>query len=146
MMFLFRHATFARRGTLLHAAADFLMDPPFPRVFSFIFQRQSAERFRTLRRFLGPPAGILAVSPLGIFRCFRIDCIVPGSGSVSVASWWASVFRDSHPTWSSTFREWLSFLLGWLPFQPVFFSPGLHLGFHLCQYFQYLLHLHNVAI
>jgi hypothetical protein len=65
MRFLFRHATFARRDTFLQAAADFLLDPLFPRVLSLIFWRRSAAILQNLRRFLSSPTGITAASSLG---------------------------------------------------------------------------------
>jgi hypothetical protein len=62
----FCHATLAWRDTFLQAAADFLLDPLFPWVLSFIFWWRTAARFRTLRCFLGSPTGITVASPLGI--------------------------------------------------------------------------------
>jgi hypothetical protein len=44
--FLLCHSTF------LQAAADFLLDPLYPRVLSLLFWRRSAARLQTLRRFL----------------------------------------------------------------------------------------------
>jgi hypothetical protein len=37
MKFFFHHATFAWQDTFLQEAADFLLDPQFPRVLSFLF-------------------------------------------------------------------------------------------------------------
>jgi hypothetical protein len=65
LRFLYRHANFARLDTFLQAAADFLLGPRYPRVLSFSFWRRSADRFRTLRRFLGPPTGNTAGLSLG---------------------------------------------------------------------------------
>jgi hypothetical protein len=64
--FLFHHATFARQDTLLQVAANFLLDPQFPRVLSFLFWQWSMARLQTLHRFLGSPAGITAAFPFSI--------------------------------------------------------------------------------
>jgi hypothetical protein len=40
---------------------------------------------QTLRRFLSPSTGIIAACPLGLPWCSSMDCIISGSGSVSVA-------------------------------------------------------------
>jgi hypothetical protein len=66
MMFLFRHATFARRDTFLQAAAEFLLNPRYPQVLSLILWRRSEARLQTLRRFINPPTGITAAASLGI--------------------------------------------------------------------------------
>jgi hypothetical protein len=69
------HATFAWQDTFLQAAANFLLDPQYPQVLFFGFWRRSADRFRTLRPFLGPPTDVPAASPLGISWCSTIDWI-----------------------------------------------------------------------
>jgi hypothetical protein len=65
ILFLFRHANLVRRDTFLQVAADFLLDPLFPRVLSFFLRRRYAARFQTLRRFLGSPNGISEAFPVG---------------------------------------------------------------------------------
>jgi hypothetical protein len=92
---LCRHVTFAWRDTFLQAAANFLLDSRFPRVLFFLFWRRSAARFSTLRRFLGPPTGITAASPLGITWLPSMDCIIHESGSVSVTPLQAVVSSNS---------------------------------------------------
>jgi hypothetical protein len=98
MRFLFRHASFTRWDTFLQAVADFLPDLLFPPVLSHVFWRGSTARLQTLRRFLDPPTSITAASPLEITWRFSIDCIIPGSGSVSVASRQVVVWSKSDCT------------------------------------------------
>jgi hypothetical protein len=60
--FLFRHAIFPQRVTLLQAEADFLLAPRYPRILSFLFWWRSAARLQTLSPFLGSPIDITASS------------------------------------------------------------------------------------
>jgi hypothetical protein len=57
---------FARWDTFLQTTTDFLLDPRYPRVLSFLFRLHSAARLQILCRFLGYRTGITVVSSLGI--------------------------------------------------------------------------------
>jgi hypothetical protein len=63
--FLLRHATVARRGPFLQAAASFFRDPQSPRVSSFGSPRRPATCFRQLCRLFRPLTRITATSSLG---------------------------------------------------------------------------------
>jgi hypothetical protein len=65
LTFSLRHATLAQWVILLPATVSLFWDPQYPRVLSFGFWRRPAARFRSLRRFLSPPTGSTAASPLG---------------------------------------------------------------------------------
>jgi hypothetical protein len=138
--FHFSPCHFCTAGHPPAGGSQLLLDPLFPRFLSFGFWRCSAARFQTLRRFLGSPTGITATSSVGISCCSSRDCIIPGSGLVSVASLQAVVSSNSDRTnstaafisrWMVSLTQtgwnilWVSFLRGWRPSWRSFLASSL---------------------